>query len=521
MSGADAYSEALRLDALGRYAEAQKLCQQILKAAPKHPDVHHLAGVVYFHAGQYDDAIRHLKEAMKLKPDFTDAAGNLAKAYYRKAKWRELIHLLAAKPATADTLTQIGFAEEQLGDIDAAMATYRRALDVNPDAAEAHNNIGAILTRRGDVAAAQTHLDRALAAAAPPATALLNLAMLHEGAGRADEAAATYARILQNDPDNALVHFQRAMTLLSQGHFTEGWQEYHWRFRRPGTRTLHAVFTMPFWNGEPLKGRKLLVWTEQGPGDEILLASMIPDVIALGAELTLACSPRLVPLFRRSFPTARIVSNEKLQQVGAHDFQASFSHLGAALRADFNAFPRAGAFLRAEDSKRTALRSTYQSGDPARRLIGIAWHSANPIAEAQKSTALQDWAPILKTPDVTFVNLQYGDHSAKAAATEAAFGCKIITDKAINPLKDIDGFAAQVAAMDHVVSVSNTTVHVAGGLGVPTSVLVPKVFGKIWYWFLERADSPWYSALTLHRQTQAGDWSDVVAATAHQIGQPS
>jgi len=521
MSGADAYREALRLDGLGRYAEAQKLCQQILKALPKHADVHHLAGVIYSHAGKFDDAIRHLREAVKLKPDFTDAVGNLAKAYYRKAKWRELIQLLTSNPATADTLIQIGFAQEQLGEGDAALETYRQAVSLDPGASFAHANIGAILTRRGDIAAAQDHLERALASPAPPPTALLNLAMLHEVAGRPDDALATYDQILAAAPEEALVHFQRAMTLLTMGRFAEGWTAYHWRFRRPGTRTLHDAFEVPFWNGEVLAGRKLVVWTEQGPGDEILLASMLPDVIARGPELTVVCSPRLLPLFRRSFPSARFVSSEKLAQVGAQDVQASFSHLGAVLRTNFADFPRTGAFLKADEGERAALRSRYQDGEPARKLIGIAWHSANPTAEAQKSITLEEWAPILKTPGVTFVNLQYGDHAGEARAAEAAFGCKIITDKTINPLKDIDGFAAQVAAMDHVVSVSNTTVHVAGGLGVPTSVLVPKAFGKIWYWFLERSDSPWYPALTLHRQAQAGVWSDVIAAAARQIGQPS
>ncbi len=514
MSGADAYREALRLDGLGKYAEAQKLCQKILKAAPKHADVHHLAGVVYFHAGKYDDAIRHLKDALKYKPDFAEAVGNLAKAYYRKAKWRELIALLTPLPETADSLTEIGYAHEQLGDQAEAEKAYRKAVARDPSAAAAHSNLGAILTRRGDVEAAAAHLEIALAAAAPPSTALLNLAMVHDVAGRAEQALEIYGRIIAATPDHALARFQRAMTLLSMGRFPEGWKEYLWRFRRPGTHTLHEAFAMPFWNGEPLAGRKLVVWTEQGPGDEILLASMIADVLARGADLTLVASPRLVPLFRRSFPAARVESSDPLRQVGAQDLQVSFSHLGAVLRRSFDDFPRERAFLKADETQRAELRAAYQEGDPARKLIGIAWHSANPTAEAQKSVTLQAWAPILKTPGVTFVSLQYGDHVADARAAEAAFGCKIVTDRSIDSLRDIDGFAAQVAAMDRVVSVSNTAVHVAGGLGVPTSVLVPKAFGKIWYWFQERTDSPWYPSLTLHRQTHAGDWTGAIAEAA-------
>ena len=163
------------------------------------------------------------------------------------------------------------------------------------------------------------------------------------------------------------------------------------------------------------------------------------------------------------------------------------------------------------------MRAAYTANDPDKTIIGIAWHSANPTAAAQKSTSLLEWGPLLQTPGAIFVSLQYGNHAAEVRAAEAAFGCRIVTDKTVDSLKDIDAFAAQVAAMDHVVSVSNTTVHVAGGLGVPTSVLLPKAFGKIWYWFLERSDSPWYPSLTLHRQTRAGAWNDIIAAAARTL----
>ena len=521
MSGADAYREALRLDALGRYGEAQKLCQQLLKAAPDHADIHHLLGVIFIHAGRHEDAVRHLKQALKLKPDLTEAASNLAKAYTRKGKWREVIAALHQTPDTSGKLIDVGFAQEQLDEVDAAAGSYRGALRLDPASGIAHSNLGALLTKQGKLAEAEEHLSRALAAAPAPPTALLNMAMLHEAAGRHDDVVKAYDRVLEGEPDHAAAHFQRAMALLSQGRFAEGWQEYHWRFRRPEARTSHAAFALPFWNGESLAGRSLLIWTEQGPGDEILLASMIPDVLKQGASVTLVCSPRLAPLFRRSFPDCRVISTERMHRpdsgVNGCEFQASFSHLGAGLRPSFESFPSRTSFLRADENQRQKLRASYQNGNPARHLIGLAWHSANPTAERQKSIPLDAWAPILQRRDVTFVSLQYGDHTAGIAAARAAFRCDIVTDPSIDSLKDIDAFAAQVAAMDHVVSVSNTTVHVAGSLGIPTSVLIPKAFGKIWYWFQDRSDSPWYPSLRLFRQRTHDDWAETVAAVARSL----
>ena len=525
MTVADAFREAMRLDGIGRYAEAQDFCRQILKTKPDQVDVHHLAGVIAFHAGRHEDAIRHLKQALKLKPDMPEAALNLAKVYRHKGKWRgnlaalETVHTYW--PDRADIIADMGYAQEQAGDEDAAITSYRRSLQIDPGSALAHSNLGAILTRQGAIKEAEEHLAAALSSDPAMFTALMNLAMVHDAADRRDEVIATYDRILQTQPDQAHAHFQRALANLCQGKLAEGWAEYLWRFRRPEARTLHTAFPYPFWQGEPLNGRKLLVWTEQGPGDEILLASMIPDILERGAHLTLVCSPRLVPFFRRSFKGCRIVSTDRLERANdgdnRPDYQASFSHLGAVLRPAMDAFPTRQSYLAADPDRHQKLRAAYQAAKPGTKLIGIAWHSAKAGAERQKSVALKDWEPILQTPGTTFVSLQYGEHSKAAKAVRATSGCEIIIDKSVDPLKDIDGFAAQVAAMDHVVSVSNTTVHVSGALGIPTSIMIPASYGRIWYWFLDRADSPWYPTARLFRQRQGDGWTSTIAAVAEDL----
>ena len=519
------FREALRLDSAGRYGEAQKLCQQILKVRPDQEDAHHLLGVIAFHAGRNEDAIRHLKHTLRLRPDMSDAALNLFRVYRHKGRWREALAALEAAqahgPGRSDIVVEMGLVQEKLDDDAAAMTCYRRALDMDPRAVLAHSNLGAVLTRRGEIAGAEEHLKAALALDPGLAAAHINLAMLHDVADRRGEVIATYDRLLRDQPAHVYGHFQRAMALLCQGQLAQGWEEYLWRFQRPETRTLHNAFPFPYWRGENLDGRKLLVWTEQGPGDEALLGSMIPDVLERGARLTLVCSPRLAPLFRRSFKTCAVIAMDRLPRThdGDHlqDFQASFSHLGAVLRPALNAFPARPSYLAADPGESRKLRARYQAAKPGMKLVGIAWHSANAGAEHHKSVPLQSWAPILKIPGVTFVSLQYGDHGKDAKAAGTALGCDIVVDKSINPLKDIDGFAAQVAAMDHVVSVSNTTVHIAGALGVPTSTMIPSAYGRIWYWFLDRTDSPWYPAMRLFRQGHNHGWEATMAAVADDL----
>ncbi|MEQ9447798.1 MAG: hypothetical protein RLN70_02710, partial [Rhodospirillaceae bacterium] len=206
-----------------------------------------------------------------------------------------------------------------------------------------------------------------------------------------------------------------------------------------------------------------------------------------GAQVTLVCTKRLAPLFTRSFPTADIKHREDvLEGAATHsaaDFQASFSHLGAHLRSEIAAFPTRPGYLKADHSVTETLRPKYLANSND-LLVGISWHSKNNDAEAEKSIPLALWGPVLRVPGVRFVSLQYGSVEDDVASAKAATGVDVVVDPTVDPLADIDRFAAQVAAMDLVITVSNTTAHVAGALGRPTWVLTPYSTGRIWYWFL-------------------------------------
>jgi len=198
------------------------------------------------------------------------------------------------------------------------------------------------------------------------------------------------------------------------------------------------------------------------------------------------------------------------------DFQASLSQLGLYLRPTAASFPKPHKYLEADAAQVAEFRQRYKQ-DSTDRIVGIAWHSANPQAGAEKSTPLTAWADILRTPGYRFVSLQYGEHAQAHKHLRAATGLALIVDKTVDAKNDLARFAAQVAAMDLVISVSNTTVHFAGALGVPVWTLVPASVGRIWYWFLDRADSPWYQSMRLLRQERDVDWSPVLHAAAESL----
>ena len=152
-------------------------------------------------------------------------------------------------------------------------------------------------------------------------------------------------------------------------------------------------------------------------------------------------------------------------------------------------------------------RERYASLGPGSK-VGISWTGGKtPQEKLSRSAPLDQWARLFAIPNVHFINLQYGDHGDDLDKLKAAWGVTIHDWQDSNPLADMEDFAAKIAALDLVISIDNSTVHMAGALGTPTWALLPYV--PEWRWMLDRADTPWYPAMKLFRQRQRETWADV------------
>ena len=185
------------------------------------------------------------------------------------------------------------------------------------------------------------------------------------------------------------------------------------------------------------------------------------------------------------------------------------------LRPTLASIPPHRGYLIPDASRVQELRARYGNGNT--RLVGLSWRSASGPTGRFKSMDLAQWAEFLKLPGTTFVSLQYGNSADEIAQVSHATGRTIIADPDIDTSGDMDAFAAQVAAMDLVISVSNTTVHVAGAIGTPVWALVPRGPGAHWYWFVDRTDSPWYPSLRLFRQNKRADWRQPLADVTTEL----
>ncbi len=232
-----------------------------------------------------------------------------------------------------------------------------------------------------------------------------------------------------------------------------------------------------------MDGKRILLWTEQGIGDQILICRYIPMFTANADKALLVCNKRLASLFNRTFPSLEIATREhgidEISGPGPFDFHSAVIDLCSTCFVSPQNIPPPP-LLKADASLCESLRKKYREQAEGRPLIGIAWRSGGSHYAHFKSTDLKDWATILGNKDVAFVNLQYGDVHDEIADVESSLGIKIITDHDINPLGGLDPVAAQIAAMDLVITSSNTAAHVAGALGKPVWNMTPTGPGRVW-----------------------------------------
>ena len=419
-------------------------------------------------------------------------------------------------PNYSEAYNNLGLALQEQGELDQAIQAYHRALEINPNYSEAYNNLGIALKEQENLDDAIQAYHRALEINPNYSEAYNNLGNVLKEQGKLDDAVLAYRSALGINPDYSEAHNNLGLVLLLQGNFSSGWREYEWRLKckELGFFLNKRDFPQVFWNGSDLNGKTILVWAEQGIGDEIMLASMLPTLLKMNSNIIVECDKRLVPLFQRSFPFIQFVpredpANPKLLDTTI-DYQIPMGSLGQWLRADKDAFlPKQESYLQACPNRVGQLQEKYRSLAGDKLLVGISWKSTGiDKKRAQtKNAPLKHWTPILSQKDCYFVNLQYGNIREEIEAYTIATGYPIYIDEEIDPLSDLDGFAAQVSVLDLIVSTSNTTVHMSGGLG-------KKVWGLLssrpdWRWMLEEENTPWYQTVRLFRQEKSGDWEGV------------
>jgi tetratricopeptide (TPR) repeat protein len=504
----------------GEAARAIESYRKALEIDPGFAEAWSNLGEALGASGDRAGEISAYRRALDVNPRLAPVWSNLGSALLEEGKIEEALaackHAVELVPGFAAAWSNLGNAFHEHGEHAEAVSACERALEIAPELAEAWSNLGCALLEQGAIERSFAAHRRALELQPLGARAHYNLGVAHERCREHETAVAHYRRALELDADNAPAGLRLACVLLMRGEFREGWETYEWRWRQRGVRPRRFDF-MP-WRGERVPGRRLLLWGEQGIGDEILYSSMVGELADAGLDITLETDSRLVPLLQRSFPRVKVVAraNPAAIDPAAFDCQAPLAGLGRWLRPSFDSFRRHRGYLKADAEKASRFRALLLR--PARAgVVGVSWSSANREFGADKSTALADWAGVLRVPGVRFVSLQYGNTESDRGELQRRHGLELVHLDDVDLFNDLEALAALCAACDLVITVSNVTAHMAGALGRPVWLLPPASEGKIWYWFSGRSDSPWYPSMRIFEQAVPGSWRETLNAVAQEL----
>ena len=518
----------------GRAAEGLPLIDRSVALDPRNPGYLDNRAQVLMHEGRLDEALRDARAVTTLAPGFADGWLHLAQALRRQGAHAE--SLAAAGRAIAldgrhvAALYHAALLHLDAGDHAAAERGFERVLEVHPRHAAALNNLGLVLRESGRPGAALDAFARAAAADPANAGALGNLGFARLEAGRLAEALEAYvragtpesianaaglalelerleparelyARAARMRPGFADAAYGLGQVALREHRFADGWEGYERRFETTPPLAEPRGLAAPRRDAASRgRARRVAVWSEQGLGDQILFTTLLPELASRGIAAVVEVDHRLLGLYRRSLPGLEFTARADAAAAFAGcDFQVPMGSLPRLFRRDLASFDaQPGALLRPDPARVEAIARSLGG----QRAIAISWRSlqggARRALAERKSVPLESFAALAAAEGARLLDLQYGEVDEERRAFEARYPGVLLRLEGLDARDDLEGVAAALAACGRLATVSNATAHLAGALGVPTEIRLPRGWPPFSYW-VARADgrSLWYPSVAI------------------------
>ncbi len=475
--------------------------RQVLRQKPDFAAAHLHLGAVLFELSAFEESERCYREALRLDPAYAEAYCNLGGLLVKLDRLDEgeinLRQACKLRSGFAEALNNLGQLLRIRGRPEEAEICCREALRESPDYVPAHLTLGSALRDSDRFHEAEACFRTALDRNPNWPEALNNLGTVLVDLGRADEAIESFRAALSQRPDYAEAHANLAVALLLAGQFDEGWRQHEWRWKRGTNKPSPRGFSQPLWDGGDIGDRVLLLHAEQGFGDTLQFCRFVPAVAA-GRRVILEVQQALVPLLAGLPGIERIIARH--DPLPPFDLHCPLLSLPRALGITLETIPQQP-YLRADPQRVAAWRQRVQQLDGLR--VGLVWAGNQAmVGDRRRSIPLERFSQLADIRGVSFVSLQKGP----AAGQSLAQGLSL--HDWTEELHDFGDTAALIEALDLVISVDTSVVHLAGALGRPVWLL--NRFNRCWRWLVNRDDSPWYPTLRQFRQPQPGDWSSVL-----------
>jgi len=516
---ADHYQTIADLANRGHLSSAEKHCHQVLQTTNA-PEFIYLLAMIKERQRDYSSARALFEKALRHLPERADifynygvacqAEGDLESA---AALWQRAVDL---DPAMKDAHYNLGKAFSELKRLDEAENAYRHLLSLFPRDAQSLYNLGNLKFQQDDFKEAEDLLRRAIQAQPSWSDPWVNLGMAVSRQGRYTDAERCYCEALSLNPENAEAHWNRALTLLLNGNYEEGWPEYEWRFKRDKWPSFYPYrHSVPRWQGGSFKGQRLLVHDEQGLGDTLQFLRYLPMAKAMGGAVIFETKRKLLDLLKDVAGADEVVSRSPDGNLPVDcDLHIPLLSLPAIFGTTWQTVPNRVPYLfpdKALVSKWAAKLSPISEFK-----IGICWQG-NPAyaADRQRSVPLKFFVPLARVEGIQLISLQkiHGlEQLAEMPADVAIIDLGRELDDSTGVFMDT---AAVMKNLDLIITSDTAVPHLAGALGVPVWLLLPRP--PDWRWGLSGEHYPWYPTMRVYRQSDSGNWTAVFQQVIEQL----
>ncbi len=528
---------AVRAWRRGDLAGAGRAAMRASEIDDTNPKAFHILAMYLERMGHMHKALVTYERAFELDPKDPELLINLGmmawNLKFRDGAAKMFKLYVAANPDSPLGYNNLGTVQSEMGDRETAIETLRNAIFRMPNQSILWNSLATVLAESGRAEESLVFYAEAIRLEPTFARFYHNLGYAYQHLGRLDDAHAAYEKALEYMVDPAEIretNHSRSLCLIGMGRLEEGFRAHECRRDEQFRSYLHHVLEAPYWNGEPVDGKRVLIVAEQGLGDEIMFAEYLSDVQRLvgpNGKLQIAVDPRLVSLFQRSYPEAEVGSyddrilldkdgNKRLRFIpfatkdGQPDYYAWMASPLGWLRKNLADF-RHEAFLKPDPARVAEFQSTLAAGGPGLK-VGICWRSMFiDVKRAKYFSALDRWGPLLKTPGVRIINLQYGDCTEEMKRAEEHLGVKIEVIEGLDLKNDLEGAAALSANLDLMIAAPTASAAIAAAVGTETWFLLAG--GHAWPQLGTDA-YPWYRKTRTFSPAHFGDWDEMMPRLA-------
>lgn len=509
------YSKAIAQWEFGNFVEAINFFKKILRKNPDNSEILSYVGILYLQLGDYDKGLTSLELARNLSPNDHNILVNLSNGLLDQANHfiknnflesaikalQESIEILPTNESSHINLLKLLIKQK---DFESFEDYFNRAIKLNPNQEVFYFLFGNALFDQCKFDEARAYFLKAVNLKIDYSEAILHQALCEQFLGNYQQALDKYNECLKINPTYHLALFNKSQLLLEGLDYELGWNLYINRWASKQYTGKYIFDSSRELKSEKNFNKKILIWAEQGIGDQILFSSMLNDFSILVKNLTVAVDGRLKSIFERSMSNINFVDlNDDLSSI-TFDYHLPMGNLGLFVRRKKETFKNQRRFFLISNIQQRE-KFLKKINNPEKIVCGYSLNSKNKYYGEQKSINLNLFAEKLKSANLKFINLDYAENKQESDEVEKKYQFDVDRVDWIDKFNDLESLASLISACDIVVTISNVTAHLAGALGVKTFLLAPYGYGRFWYWS-DDGESRWYPSVNIIRQTDQFTW---------------